>query len=29
LELAKKYLENTEEMVGFLVDNDGNKKCNH
>lgn len=27
--LAKKYLENTEEIVEFLVDNDGNKKCNH
>lgn len=29
VKLAKKYLENTEEVLEFLVDNDGNKKCNH
>lgn len=29
VKLAEKYLNNTEEIVEFLVDNDGNKKCNH
>lgn len=29
LELVEKYITNTEEIIEFLVDNDGNKKCNH
>lgn len=29
VELVKKYVLDTEKIKGFLVDNDGNKKCNH
>lgn len=29
LKLIDKYVVNTEEIIGFLVDNDGTKKCNH
>jgi hypothetical protein len=27
--IVEKYLLNTKEIAEFLVDNDGNKKCNH
>lgn len=29
LELVDKYVINTHEIIDFLVDNDGTKKCNH
>lgn len=29
LEIVEKYLINTEEIEKFLVDNDGNRICNH
>ena len=29
LKLIDKYVVNTHEIIGFLVDNDGTKKCNH
>ena len=29
LKLIEKYVVNTHEIVDFLVDNDGTKKCNH
>ncbi len=29
LKIVEKYLLNTDEIAEFLVDNDGNKKCNH
>ncbi len=29
LEIVERYLINTEEIEKFLVDNDGNKICNH
>ena len=29
LKLVEKYVINTHEIVEFLVDNDGTKKCNH
>ena len=29
LKLIEKYVINTHEIVDFLVDNDGTKKCNH
>lgn len=29
LNIVERYLLNTDEIAEFLVDNDGNKKCNH
>ncbi len=29
VELVQKYILDTEKIKDFLVDNDGNKKCNH
>ncbi len=29
IKIVEKYLINTDEIAEFLVDNDGNKKCNH
>lgn len=29
LKLIDKYVVNTHEIIGFLIDNDGTKKCNH
>jgi hypothetical protein len=29
IEIVEKYLLDTKDITEFLVDNDGNKKCNH